>query len=174
MSEADFDGSRLRGRRRLIDQLRDQGWSLAAIGRRLGISRQAVHAYLNRRRPAGTLCRGCGAVAVPAGRPTWVQGTGLCPRCLARKPGARFGQVLRAYRLAAGLSQAEVARRCRIRATSLCQYERDKHRPRPSTLARLARVLGPGLLAFPDGGGGCADPPADGRGLFCPQTAWQA
>jgi transcriptional regulator with XRE-family HTH domain len=69
----------------------------------------------------------------------------LCPGCLGRQPGATFGQRLRACRLAAGLSQGELARRSGIARTAVQNYEQGRWSPRPAPLARLVRVVGPGV-----------------------------
>jgi hypothetical protein len=129
---------------RLVAELRDQGLGPAEIGRRLGISRQAVHYCLKRSLPSaqpGVTCRGCKGVAVPAGARVRERGEGLCPACLRRR-GAAFGRVLRACRLAAGMNKAELARRSGLRPTLLAAYEAGRHRPRATNLARLAAALG--------------------------------
>jgi transcriptional regulator with XRE-family HTH domain len=57
-------------------------------------------------------------------------------------------------RLAAGLTLAELGARAGVSASSLFNYERGRGRPRPSCLAALAGVLGPGLPGPPDVGPG--------------------
>jgi DNA-binding XRE family transcriptional regulator len=131
-------------RRRQVAELRARGLTLLDIGRRLGITKQAVHQCLTRpprSQQPGVTCRGCGDVAVPAG--AWVRERGevLCPACLRRR-GAALGRLLRACRLAAGMNKAELARRSGLRPTLLAAYEAGRHRPRAANLARLAAVLG--------------------------------
>jgi tetratricopeptide (TPR) repeat protein/transcriptional regulator with XRE-family HTH domain len=59
-----------------------------------------------------------------------------------------FGSLLRRYRLAAGLTQEELAERAGISKRSLSDMERGlPHRPRPQTVALLAEAL---LLAPPN------------------------
>jgi hypothetical protein len=133
---------------RLVAELRDQGLAPAEIGRRLGISRQAVHYCLKRSLPSaqpGVTCRGCKGVAVPAGARVRERGEGLCPACLRRR-GAPFPRLLRACRLAAGMNRAELGRRTGLRPITLGDYEAARTRPQRATLARLAAVLGGDLL----------------------------
>jgi transcriptional regulator with XRE-family HTH domain len=144
-------------RRRLVAELRDEGLSLAEIGRRLGITKQAVHEHLKRPLPSeqrGVACRGCKGVAVPAGARLRERGEGLCPACLRRR-GATFGRVLRACRLAAGMNKAELGRRSGLRPTSLAGYEAGQLRPRAANLARLAAVLGDCLAGPARGEASC-------------------
>jgi transcriptional regulator with XRE-family HTH domain len=49
---------------------------------------------------------------------------------------------LRAERVALGLSQAELARRSGLNATTVCQAESGRFRPYPAQLRKLARALG--------------------------------
>jgi non-specific serine/threonine protein kinase len=54
-----------------------------------------------------------------------------------------FGKLLRAHRLAAGLTQVELATRAGLSAGSVKDLERGvRHRPQPSTAHRLADALG--------------------------------
>ncbi|MBI2934901.1 MAG: helix-turn-helix transcriptional regulator [Chloroflexi bacterium] len=45
------------------------------------------------------------------------------------------------YRLAAGLSQRELAERCHVVQSCLCEIEHGKRRPWPKLARKLARVL---------------------------------
>ncbi|GAA2796359.1 helix-turn-helix transcriptional regulator [Saccharopolyspora taberi] len=56
-----------------------------------------------------------------------------------------FGQALRRLRLAAGLSQPQLARRAYVSQSSICRYENDKQTPDGTTAQHLDDVL--------DGGG---------------------
>jgi transcriptional regulator with XRE-family HTH domain len=136
-------------RRRQIAEWRAQGLSYGQIGRRLGISRQCVGENLRAavRPPAPAVpCRRCGAVIIPAGAEVRGEGSLLCAACAWRKPGVRFGDVLKAHRLAAGLTQLELARQAGVELRTLYNYEAGRARPGWDTLVKLVRVLGAGLV----------------------------
>jgi transcriptional regulator with XRE-family HTH domain len=63
----------------------------------------------------------------------------------APRPRAPFGLRLRLYRLAAEVTQAELAILAGVAWQSIARYEQQRGLPNRDTLARLARVLGPGL-----------------------------
>jgi DNA-binding XRE family transcriptional regulator len=56
--------------------------------------------------------------------------------------GPRIGQRLRALRLAAGLTQAELARRTGIHRPNIARVEAGRHTPSIETLARIAAAMG--------------------------------
>lgn len=56
--------------------------------------------------------------------------------------GVRLGQRLRALRIAAGLTQAELARRTGIHRPNIARVEAGRHTPSLETLARLAAAIG--------------------------------
>ena len=56
-----------------------------------------------------------------------------------------------AQRKAAGLSQAELARRARVRPETICRLEAGKHMPSVRTFDRIHRVLRRGGAALPKG-----------------------
>jgi len=56
--------------------------------------------------------------------------------------GARLGARLRELRLAAGLTQAELARRTGIHRPNIARVEAGRHTPSLETLARLATAIG--------------------------------
>lgn len=56
--------------------------------------------------------------------------------------GVRLGQRLRALRLSAGLTQAELARRTGIHRPNIARVEAGRHTPSLETLARLAAAIG--------------------------------
>ena len=56
--------------------------------------------------------------------------------------GARLGARLRALRLEAGLTQAELARRTGIHRPNIARVEAGRHTPSLETLARLAQAIG--------------------------------
>jgi transcriptional regulator with XRE-family HTH domain len=142
---------------RLMTELRRQGLTMPEIARRLGITKQAVHDMLRRLGepppPRSVPCAACGRPILSAvARPT-DRGKALCRGCLRERPAAPFGQRLLALRLAAGLSQVELARRAGLSRMAVAHHERAERTPRPATRARLARVLGPELLGGVRGGG---------------------
>ena len=131
--------------------LRARGLSCAEVGRRLGVTKQAVQLALRKlaEPPRSVPCARCGRPIVSAGVLTADVGNALCLPCLAQTPGATFAQRLRALRLAAGLTRVELERRAGLKRGTAGRYENRGHTPGAEALARLARVL-PGLL----GGGG--------------------
>jgi len=56
--------------------------------------------------------------------------------------GVRLGQRIRELRLAAGLTQAELARRTGIHRPNIARVEAGRHTPSLETLARLATAIG--------------------------------
>jgi transcriptional regulator with XRE-family HTH domain len=62
-----------------------------------------------------------------------------------------FGQHLRGLRTAARLSRAEAARRARVPASTLRNWENDRGFPTLAALVRLAGVVGVPLERFADG-----------------------
>jgi len=52
-----------------------------------------------------------------------------------------FGEVLKKYRLQAGLSQAELAKRARMHTMTISYYEVGRRKPTIHTLFILARAL---------------------------------
>jgi transcriptional regulator with XRE-family HTH domain len=79
----------------------------------------------------------------------WRASPALCRDCLAKWPDAPFGERLRAFRLAAGLTVRELAGRVGVADSVLHGCECDGgQRLAWSLLLRLARVLGTGLLSL--------------------------
>lgn len=137
-------------RRRHVLKLRAQGLTLSEIAQRFGITKQAIWSLLNHR-PRLTSsrtvsCTSCGSQIVSAGALPRDAQSALCVSCLQKQVGVPFCQRLKALRLAAGLSQADLARRTRLSPGSLRAYEDGSRAPRRSTIGRLVRVLGGGLL----------------------------
>ena len=142
------------GRRRKMARLRARGLTLEEIGRRLGVTRACVcHALRKMRdptppRPRSVPCSGCGEpIASPAAIPSDA-GSALCLPCLAQTPDAPFGQRLKACRLAAGLSKADLAGRSGVPLGRLVAYEAGGIEPKWPTVAQLVRVLGPDLVTL--------------------------
>jgi transcriptional regulator with XRE-family HTH domain len=66
---------------------------------------------------------------------------------VAADPSTPLAERLRALRLAAGLTQMELAGQAGLSYATISDCERGRRRPRPGLLGALAGVLGPGLLA---------------------------
>ena len=138
-------------RRREIARLRAEGLTYADIGRHVGVSRQGVLRALRRMGRAGTApvaCRQCGAVIrarPPGNRPPR---PALCPTCLGKSPEAPFADRLRTFRLAAGLTQGQLAERAGLTEAAVGGYERGEAEAGWRAVLALARVLGSGLLTF--------------------------
>jgi transcriptional regulator with XRE-family HTH domain len=132
-------------RRRRVVELRAKGLSLSDIGRRLGISRQTVHATLESIRKAGQrviTCRECRMPIDPAGVLPKDADNTLCLICVARGPEATFGQRLKAFRLAVGLTRRELDLLAGLPASSVQYYEQDRRSPTDKNKTRLAEALG--------------------------------
>jgi DNA-binding XRE family transcriptional regulator len=80
------------------------------------------------------------AVVSVAGQPTQSGHNGLDGA--GAVDGARLGARLRELRLAAGLTQAELARRTGIHRPNIARVEAGRHTPSLETLARLATAIG--------------------------------
>jgi transcriptional regulator with XRE-family HTH domain len=143
-------------RLRWIGELRARGWTFARIARKAGVSPQAIHHAVgaSSRRHLIARCRLCRKPFPTAGA---LQGDDLaisCPHCLAAN--APFVERIRSYRLAAGLTRAELARKAGVCPTLLRQYEHGIASPRLDKLIRLIDVLGIGLVAHRSGGDSAA------------------
>jgi transcriptional regulator with XRE-family HTH domain len=131
-------------------RLRAEGLTLAEIGRRLGVSRQRVKVALDNvglgRRPP-LRCHQCKAVILTHS-PTQLPPLSVyCLPCLNRHPKARFGDRLRAFRYAAGLTQEQLAAKAGLPKATLHRHESGAVERLPwPTMVALARVLGAGLL----------------------------
>jgi transcriptional regulator with XRE-family HTH domain len=66
--------------------------------------------------------------------------------CLARHPDATFGERLKAYRLAAGLTQRELSERAEVCISRVTEFESGRSFPQWRTLRKLIGVLGVGLV----------------------------
>jgi transcriptional regulator with XRE-family HTH domain len=140
-------------RRREAARLRAEGLTLKESGSRLGVCRQgAVYLLGPLREPPAVACRRCGAALNSPGAASRDAGKALCLPCVGKCPEASFGERLKAFRLAAGLTQSELARKASVVPSMIHKYELKGHRPRPSALARLARALGVPAAALKRGG----------------------
>jgi transcriptional regulator with XRE-family HTH domain len=132
-------------RRRQVSELRAKGWSLAKIGEQLGISRQAVHVTLrainspNRRL---VTCRQCKMPIDPVGvSPREARNT-LCLICVSKGPKATFGQRLKAFRLAVGMTRKELSRLATLSESMIRYYEGNWGTPTTAGAEKLAQALG--------------------------------
>jgi transcriptional regulator with XRE-family HTH domain len=142
--------ARRQRRLRLALQLRSEGLTLEEIGGRLGCSRQAVWALLGNygREPVpyGLIrCCHCNRDVVRGSRTLRNNGPVSCLGCLERRRVTRFGERLKAFRVAAGLSQQQVSERTGLATHSLIELERTGRGPAWATLVKLMQVLGGGL-----------------------------
>jgi DNA-binding XRE family transcriptional regulator len=142
-------------RRRQIAHLRECGWTFTAIGRHFGVTRQCVQALFRLSGKyegmAGICCCECRREISPwdgkrrggmaAAQPV------LCLECLARHPQACMGERLKAFRVHAGLTQGELGQRLEMHYDSIGRIERGEVDPNWSTIARLIRIFGIGLVA---------------------------
>jgi transcriptional regulator with XRE-family HTH domain len=130
-----------------IGELRSRGWTFARIAQKAGVSPQAIHHALcsSSRRHLIARCRLCRKPFPAAGALPGDDLAVACPRCLAAN--APFVERIRSYRLAAGMTRAELARKAGVCPTLLRQYEHAVASPRLDKLTRLIGVLGIGLVA---------------------------
>ena len=61
---------------------------------------------------------------------------------MGMRPQDRFSENLRRVRVAAGISQEELGRRCDLHRTEISLLERAGREPRLGTIAKLASALG--------------------------------
>jgi len=137
-------------RRRHVLKLRDRGLTLHEIAQCFGVSKQAIWSLLNnrpqRRATRAVACSECGAMILSAGALRQDAATALCLTCLHARTDVPFAQRLKALRLAAGLSRAELAARAGVAPGSLRAYEDGVRSPQFRSVLRLAAVLGNDLL----------------------------
>jgi transcriptional regulator with XRE-family HTH domain len=141
-------------RRAQAAQLRSQGLTEAEIGARLGITRQAAHVLLTRYAQdkvplTGIRCLECGRLATTGYFTKKVNQHVLCLRCVERRPDTPFGPRLKAFRLAAGLTQLQLSESTGIKPGTIASLElrRDKS-PLWQDLLALVKALGPGLVCL--------------------------
>jgi hypothetical protein len=114
-------------------------------------SRSGVYHLLRppKRRRFPVRCPRCGVLIRPDGN-LWDAAGALCLGCPAKATATPLAEWVRAYRVAVGLSQRELARRAGVAVRVIAYLETGRRAsPRPATLARLAAVLGDGLVAGP-------------------------
>src|SRR5262249_33938013 len=118
----------------------------------LGCSRQAVWQLLSNYgrdlAPPILLCCHCGAEVLRGNRRLCNNGPVSCLDCLARRRPTQFGERLKAFRLAAGVSQRRLARHAGVSVTNLGKLEGGRKGPMWDTLLKLVGVLGDGLVTL--------------------------
>jgi transcriptional regulator with XRE-family HTH domain len=127
---------------RLMARLRAEGRTLAQIALRLGISRQAVHEVLTRKRVRGgpATCRYCQA-SIPNSDRSNKERTLLCRECLARFPTISFSVRLASLRVMAGMTQAALALATGLSQSLISLAEGNKHQPGRQVRLRLLKFL---------------------------------
>jgi transcriptional regulator with XRE-family HTH domain len=137
-------------RRLQVLKLRDQGLTLAEIAQRFGVTKQAIWSLLHGRQQRtaarAVACTGCRGMILSPGALRCDAATALCLGCLRSRAEVPFAQRLKALRLAAGLSRAELAQRSSLAPGSLRAYEDGQRQPQERSALRLAVVLGDELL----------------------------
>jgi DNA-binding XRE family transcriptional regulator len=134
-------------------RLRAKGLSMAEIGERIGYTRQATWELLSNygqgRTPPGTInCCHCGQAITTGHDQLRNNGEVPCHECLARQPEGPFGLRLKAFRLAAGLTQAALADASGVLLATVRGYENDDVGPGWANLVKLIRVLGGELVTL--------------------------
>jgi transcriptional regulator with XRE-family HTH domain len=124
----------------VIIGLRERGWTLQAIADRFGVTRQAINSLLKGSRRGSAHCTFCGSVILSS------EGTGklrgvACLACLAGKPHLPFAKVLFSLRIAAALSQGELAKQAGCARVTISILERNERHPHRQTRERLLGCL---------------------------------
>lgn len=114
------------------DKSEVEGIALSNDARSAELSLQSGHTISLRASDVGARFRGAGGTAGGAAVGT-EDGT---------VDGVKLGARLRALRLSAGLTQAELARRTGIHRPNIARVEAGRHTPSLETLARLAHAIG--------------------------------
>jgi DNA-binding XRE family transcriptional regulator len=140
-------------RRERGTRLRPQGLSMAEIGQRIGDARQATWELLSNygqgRTPSGVItCCHCGKAITTGHDQLRNNGPVPCLECLARRPQTPFGLRLKAFRMAAGLTQEALAEATGILPANIRKYENNHVVPRWAKLVKLIRTLGGGLVTL--------------------------
>jgi transcriptional regulator with XRE-family HTH domain len=145
-------------RREQVAKLRAEGLSLRQIGERIGVSKQAVASLLNYiglgtgPRRMVNLCGRCGKAVGPSVGSVGKHRYELaCLVCVSKRLDAPFGMRLRATRLAAGLTVAELAKRIGMEMSTLLYWELQGKRPNTALVRRLSDALGVAARTLLDG-----------------------
>jgi transcriptional regulator with XRE-family HTH domain len=140
-------------RRELIRQLRKEGLTLEEIAAKLDCTKQAIARLARpsqRNIPLIEIrCKRCRKLIRAMRVRKQRAGRVSCLACLAQQPDPPFSERLLAHRIAAGLTQDELAARTGIRYAGISQYECGSRVPTWRDAARLVAVLGENLLLCP-------------------------
>jgi transcriptional regulator with XRE-family HTH domain len=138
-------------RRRRAADLRRQGLTESEIGAELGCTKQNVSKLLKGQNvPPYTLhCSSCSSVIARGPVTLRLNSSAHCLDCLQRLPAPTLGQRIKAYRVAADLTQAELARRIGVDYMTVSYWERDLKMPMWRAIAALITVLGADFLTKP-------------------------
>jgi hypothetical protein len=109
---------------------------------------QLVLKRTNNMRLVPVHCTECGRVITQLHGVADNNRTVWCLAGLAKHPQVTFGQRLKAYRLAAGLTLIALERRSGVHLSLNSAYECGRSEPKWQTLAKLIRVLGVEWLAM--------------------------
>jgi hypothetical protein len=138
-------------RREQVAKLRAEGLSLRQIGERIGVTKQAVASLLNYvglktgPRRMVNLCGRCGKAVGPSVGSVGKHRYELtCLACVAKDHHAPFGVRLRATRLAAGLTVAELAKRIGMEMSTLPLLGIARQAAEGNTGAKVGRCVGCG------------------------------
>ena len=140
-------------RRRQIQALSAQGLSITEIGQRLGISKQRVHQVLKGGQAFPVRCRICEGSANSAGAKPEDDRAVLCLSCLAKNPEATFGEYLKAFRLASGMTVVNLAAKTGVPTFTISAYEEGRRvSPTWPVILRLFQSMGVYLIMIPKDG----------------------
>jgi DNA-binding XRE family transcriptional regulator len=137
--------------RNKVVEFRQNGDSMAEIGKHLGVSKQRIHALLKtygkRIVPrAKLLCQGCTGLIHKGDPRTWNRQIVWCLKCLKTMPEAPFSVRLKAFRLAKGMTQKELAKLAGLSERAIWYHEQYIANPKWRVLVKLVRVLGSELV----------------------------
>jgi hypothetical protein len=141
-----------------VVRLRRLGFTFPQIAKQLNCTKQNAHHVFKMLRVdveqmAELRCQGCEALIVSGNPQMWNRNPAWCLRCLAKIPDAPFSIRLRAFRLAKGLSAAQLAKEAGVTVSAVRYHEWCLSNPRWDFLVKVVRVLGPELVWF------AAEPP---------------
>jgi DNA-binding XRE family transcriptional regulator len=126
--------------------------SESQIGRRLGVTKQSVQLTLKAAGKAALMppvqCRQCGRRTGERPYRGLAATRVLCLGCVAAGHAEHFGDRLRAFRFAAGLSQAALGKLIGVTGGNIGKYEGGSGYLQWQTLVTLMRVLGTDLITL--------------------------
>jgi DNA-binding XRE family transcriptional regulator len=137
-------------RRREMIRLRQTGLSMRKIGKLIGVSRQCVsHTLQVVARGRSVPCVACaGTILSPAARVTDAHAA-LCLPCLRSRPNPPAAELVRALRLAVGLTKQQLSERAGVSVGAVSRLESGATQPerRRFVLTRLVTFLENELVA---------------------------